>query len=96
MPLLFVEFFFFFVKKLFRHIPKITTCKFKFYVFNYETYQDRQSGDDEAMALDEEFCTALEYGLPPTAGWGMGIDRLAMLLTDSLNIKVIAFSFWIL
>jgi lysyl-tRNA synthetase class II len=58
-----------------------------------KTFQDRQSGDDEAMALDEAFCMALEYGLPPTAGWGLGIDRLAMLLTDSQNIKVCIFFF---
>ncbi|PON34533.1 Lysine-tRNA ligase, class II [Parasponia andersonii] len=52
-----------------------------------EQLKDRASGDDEAMALDETFCTALEYGLPPTGGWGLGIDRLAMLFTDSQNIK---------
>lgn len=40
------------------------------------------------MFVDDNFCTALEYGLPPTAGWGMGIDRVAMFLTDSNNIKV--------
>ncbi|CAM0947002.1 unnamed protein product [Alopecurus aequalis] len=52
-----------------------------------EQLKDRRSGDDEAMAIDEGFCTSLEYGMPPTAGWGLGIDRLAMLLTDSQNIK---------
>ncbi|OVA16355.1 Lysine-tRNA ligase [Macleaya cordata] len=52
-----------------------------------EQLKDRQSGDDEAMALDETFCTALEYGLPPTGGWGLGIDRLTMMFTDSQNIK---------
>ncbi|PKU35300.1 hypothetical protein llap_14394 [Limosa lapponica baueri] len=47
----------------------------------------KAAGDDEAMFIDENFCTALEYGLPPTAGWGMGIDRFTMFLTDSNNIK---------
>ncbi|CAL8380368.1 unnamed protein product [Arctogadus glacialis] len=47
----------------------------------------KAEGDDEAMGVDETFCTALEYGLPPTAGWGMGIDRVTMFLTDSNNIK---------
>ncbi|XP_072765001.1 lysine--tRNA ligase isoform X2 [Anoplolepis gracilipes] len=48
---------------------------------------DKEAGDEEAQVIDETFCTALEYGLPPTAGWGMGLDRLTMFLTDSNNIK---------
>ncbi|KAK6616947.1 Lysine--tRNA ligase [Polyplax serrata] len=56
-----------------------------------EQAKDKAAGDDEAQLIDENFCTALEYGLPPTAGWGMGIDRLTMFLTDSNNIKEVLF-----
>jgi len=49
--------------------------------------KDKEHGDDEAQVIDENFCTSLEYGLPPTGGWGMGIDRVAMLLSDNINIK---------
>lgn len=47
----------------------------------------KTQGDDEAQDHDEEFCTALEYALPPTAGWGLGIDRLTMFMTNKCNIK---------
>lgn len=49
--------------------------------------KDKAAGDDEAQILDEGFCQALEYGLPPTGGWGVGIDRLTMFMTDAANIK---------
>jgi len=49
--------------------------------------KNKAAGDDEAMGIDETLVNALEFGLPPTGGWGLGIDRLCMLLTDTINIK---------
>ncbi len=49
--------------------------------------KDKEKGDDEAQQLDEDFVRALEHGLPPTAGWGLGIDRMTMFLTNTDNIK---------
>jgi lysyl-tRNA synthetase, class II len=45
------------------------------------------AGDDEAMVMDDSFVTALEHGLPPTGGFGLGIDRLTMFLSNKNNIK---------
>jgi len=59
-----------------------------------EQANQKAQGDDEAQLIDENFCTSLEYGLPPTGGWGMGIDRIVMFLANHYSIKeVLAFPF---
>ena len=54
-----------------------------------EQVEARQAGDEEAQPYDQDFIEALEYGMPPAAGFGMGIDRLVALLTDAHSLREI-------
>jgi len=61
--------------------PRDQTSRFQ------QQVEDRKAGDEEAHQMDRDYIRALEYGLPPTAGEGVGIDRLVMLLTDAASIR---------
>jgi lysyl-tRNA synthetase class 2 len=63
------------------NVPGIQRSRFE------DQAKQASAGDDEAQVHDEDFCVAMEYGLPPTAGWGLGVDRLAMFLSNKANIK---------
>jgi lysyl-tRNA synthetase class 2 len=60
-------------------------------VVQYQLFLDQakagSAGDNEAMVMDDSFVTALEHGLPPTGGFGLGVDRLTMFLSNKNNIK---------
>jgi len=56
-----------------------------------EQAAQRKAGDEEAHPMDEDYIRALEYGLPPTGGWGIGLDRLLMILTDADNLRETVF-----
>ena len=53
----------------------------------HEQAMNKANGDEEAMDMDYDYIGAMEYGMPPISGWGMGIDRMVQLLTNSDNIR---------
>ncbi|ELK29714.1 Lysyl-tRNA synthetase [Myotis davidii] len=77
----------FVMKEICNAYTKLNNPMWQEQLFKEQAKEAKVTGNDEATFIDENLCTTLEYGLPPTAGWGLGISRVTMFLRDANDIK---------